>query len=212
MVDSTLTKIQSKTWTSFPTSNTLKTFQTHSLNHSHLPWHGRKLTPPPVLCCANILLTHGNATPRATLRRTYTTIPTTRLRRVKSTNIFNVGSRRRAWRRNMTTSWRKKPPLCVSNASKTWIASRNWWLVCQMVRLSGSGNNTPSRIWNGMIITNAQSNTGVETSSKAWDVWCGSHCMPSIFSRPLSIALSVIHHQNTSKQKCTLRTCGGRHM
>jgi len=52
-------------------------------------------------------------------------------------------------------------------ASKTRIASRSSWLPCQMIRLSGSGNYTLSRISDGMTITNALSNTGVETSSKA---------------------------------------------
>jgi len=36
VVNSTLTKIQSKTWTCFPTSKTLKTSQTQSLNHRHI--------------------------------------------------------------------------------------------------------------------------------------------------------------------------------
>jgi hypothetical protein len=34
------TNIQWKSWTQFPTSNTLKTSQTHSFNHCHLPYRG----------------------------------------------------------------------------------------------------------------------------------------------------------------------------
>jgi len=141
--------------------------------------------PPPALPwmetypSAGALLSEYIAEPwehdaQGALRRTYKTIPTTHLRRMKSTNISSVGSRRRAWRSTMTTCWRKKTPLCVSQASTMGIASRSSWLACQMIRHSGSGNYTLSRIWDGMTITNALSNTGVETSSKAWDGWCGS--------------------------------------
>jgi len=180
IVNSTLTKIQSKTWTRFPTLNTLKTSQTRSLNHHHLLCGGRKHTPVPVLRWAIKLLSHGNATLRVALRRTYRTNPTTRLRHVKSTNISSVGSRRRAWRRTMTACWRKKTQLCVSDFSKMVIVSRSLWLAYQMIWLLGSGNYTVLRIWDGMTITNALSNTGVETLSKAWDGWCGSQRMPSI--------------------------------
>jgi len=166
VVNSTVTNIQSKTWTCFPTSNTLKTSQTWSLHHRHLLCRGRKHTSAPVLRWAITLLSHGNATLRVSLRRTYKTIPSTRSWRMKSTNISSAGSRRRAWRRTMTMCWRKKTPLCVSQASNTAMASRSWWLACQMIWLSGSGNYTLSRIWNGMTITNAISNTGVETSAK----------------------------------------------
>jgi len=212
VVNSMLTKIQSKTWTHFPTSNTLTTSQTRSLNHHHhllrRGWHN---TPAPALRWAIALLSHWNATLRVSLRRTSKTIPTTPLWRVKSTNISSVGWRRRAWRRTMTTCWRKKTPLCVSQASKTGIASRSSWLACQMICLSGSGNYTLSRIWNGMTITNAISTTGVDTSSKAWDGWWGSQHMPSIVFTPLSVALTAIRHWNASILKCTLRTGGGRH-
>jgi len=211
VVNSMLTKIQSKTCTRFPTSNTLNTSQTRSLNHRRLHCRRRKHTPVPVLRWAITLLSHGNAMLRVSLRRTYRTIRTIRLRRVKSTNISSVGSRRRAWRRTMTTCWRKKTPLCVSQASKTEMASRSPWLAPQMIWLSGSGNYTLSRIWNGMTITNALSNTGVETSSKAWDGWCASQRTPSILFTPLSIALTAIRHRNASIPKCTLRTGGGSH-
>jgi len=130
---------------------------------------------------------------------------------VKSTNISSVGSRKRAWRRTMTTCWRKKTPLCVSQASKTWIACRSSWLAGQMIWLSGSGIYTLSRIWDGLTITNAWSNTGVETSSKAWDGWCGSQRTPSILFTPLSVALTAIRHRDASILKCTQRTGGGRH-
>jgi len=52
---------------------------------------------------------------------------------------------------------------------KMGMVSRSSWLACQMIRLSGSGNYILSRLWDGMRITNALSNTGVEISSKAWD-------------------------------------------
>jgi len=62
-----------------------------------------------------------------------------------------------------------------------------------------------------MTISNALSNTGVETPSKAWDGWGGSQ--PTLISSfpPLCIASTMIHPQNTSIPKCTLRTGGGRH-
>jgi len=49
LVNSTLTKIQSKTLMHFPTSNTLKISQTRSLNHRRLVSRGRKHTPAPAL-------------------------------------------------------------------------------------------------------------------------------------------------------------------
>jgi len=185
IVNSTLTKIQSKTWTRFPTSNTLKRSQTRSLNHHHLLCRGRKHTPPPALRWAITLSSHGNTTLRVTLKRTYRTIPTTHLRRMKSTNISSVGSRRRVSRRTMTTCWRKNTPLCISQASRRGMASRSSWLACQVIRLSGSGNYTPSRIWEGMTIINGLSNARVETSSKheivdaAANLRRGSHLRPS---------------------------------
>jgi len=169
VVNSTLTQIQSKTWTRFPASNTLKSSQTQSLNHRHLHCHGQNHTPALALRWAITLLSHGNAMLRVALWRTYRTISTTCLWRVKSTNISSVGSRRRVWKHTRTTCWRKKTPLCVSQASKTGMASRSSWLACQTIRLSGSGNYKISRISEGMTITNGLSNTGVVTSSKAWD-------------------------------------------
>jgi len=184
--------------------------------------HSESQPPPPLLPrtetypvlvprWAITLLSPGNTTLRVSLRRTSRTILTTRLRRVKSTNISSVGSRRRAWRHTMTKCWRKKTPLCVSQASKTGMAYRSSWLACQMVWLSGSGNYTLSRIWDGMTITNALSNTGVETSWKAWDGWSGSQPTPSILFTPLSVTLTAIRHRNASIPKCTLRTGLGRH-
>jgi len=210
IVNSTLTTIQSKTWTRFPTLNNVKTSQTRSHNHRRLR-RRRKDTPSPALRWSIRSLSHGNATLRAALRPTYKTIPTTCSRCVKSTNISSVGSWRRAWRRTMTTCWRKWTPHCVSQASKPGIASRSLWLACRMMRLSGSGNYTLWRISDGMTITNALSNTGVETSSKAWDGWCGSQPTPSISFSTLSIALTAIRPRNASIPKCTLRTGGGRH-
>jgi len=195
----------------FPTWHTLNRWQSRSLNHRHLLWRGQKHTPVPVLRWAVTLLCHGNATLRVALRRTYRTIPTIRLRRVNSTNISSVGSRRRAWRRTKTTCWRKQTPLCVYEASKMGIVSRSSWVGCQMIWLSGSGNYTRSRIWNGMTITNVISNTGVETSSIAWDGWWGSQRTPSILFTPLGVAWTEIRPRNASIPKCTLRTGGGIH-
>jgi len=206
-----LSKIQFKTWTQFPTSNMLTTSQTRRFNLRHLLCRGRKYTLVPALGWSITLPSHGNATLRVTLRGTYNTIPTTHLQHVKSTNLSSVGSRRNAWRRTMTMCWRRETLLCVSKASKTEMACRSWWVACQIIRLSGSGNYTLSRIWDGMTITNAQSNTGVEILSKACDGWCGSQLMPRISATALSIALTAIGHQNTSIPKCTLRTGGGRH-
>jgi len=211
VVDSTLTKIQSKTCMRFATSNTLKTLQTRSLNLRHLLCRGQNHIQVPALCWVITLLSHGNATLRVALRQTYRRIPTTCLRRVKSTNISSVGSRRRVWQRTMTMCWRKKTPHFVSQASKTGIASRSSWLAWQMIRFSGIGTYTLSRIWDGMTNTNGLSNTGVETSSKAWEAWCGSQPTPSISFTPLSVALTSIHHRNASILKCTLQTGGGRH-
>jgi len=210
IVNSTLTNIQSKTSTRFPTSNTLKTSQTQSLNNRHL-CRRRKYTLAPALCWSVTLLSHGNSTLRVALRWTYKSIPTTHLRRVNCTNISSVGSRRRAWRSTMTMCWRKNTLLCVSEASEKGMVSRSSWPACQKIRLSGSGNYTLSRIWHGMTITNALSNTGVDTSSKAWDGWYGSQPTPNISFLSLSVALTVIHPLNTSLPKCTLRTGGGRH-
>jgi len=211
ILNSTLTMILLKSWTRFPTSNTLKSFQTLSLNHCHLLCHGWKNTLALALRWSITLLSHGNSTHRVTLRGAYKTISTTRLRRVKSTLISSVGSRRKAWRCTMTMCWTKKTPLCVSVASKTGIASKSLWLECQIIRPSGSGKYTLSRIWDGMKITNAQSNKRAETSLEAWDGWRSSQPMPSISFMPLSVALTAIRHRNSSIPQCTLRTGGGRH-
>jgi hypothetical protein len=80
-----------------------------------------------------------------------------------------------------------------------------------MMRLSVSGNYTPSRIWDGMTITNGLSNTGVETSSKAWDGWYGSQLALSIAFTPLSVASTGIPHRNHSILKWPLRTGVARH-
>ena len=210
VVNSTLIQIQTKTWTHFPTSKTLKTSQTRSLNQCH-PCHGRKYTPAPALRRSITPLSHRNATLRAAMRRTYKIIPTIRLWRVKSTNISTVESTTRPFRRTRTTCWRKNTPLCVSQASKTGLESRSTELACHMIWLSGSGNYTLSRIWDGMTITNTLSNTGVETSSIAWDGKCGSQPTLSIGYSPPSGALTAIHPRNPDILKCTLETGGGRH-
>ena len=142
VVNWTLTKIRANTCTRFPTANTLITSQTWSLKHRHHLCCARRTTPGQVLSGANTLLSHGNATLRVSLRQTYITIPTICFRCVKSTIISSVGSRRRAWRRTMRMCWKKKTPLCVSQASKTGMAARSWWLACQMIWLLWSGNYT----------------------------------------------------------------------
>ena len=185
IMNSTLTKIQSITWTSFPTSNSLNTSQTRGLNHCHLLCRSRKHTPVPVLCWEITSLSHGNAMLRVSLRRTYKTIPTICLRRMKSTNISSVRSRRRAWRRTMTMCWRKKTPLCDSQASKMRMASRSLWLTCQLIWLLGSGNFTLSRIRNGITITTpyqrleSRDRQKNETVDEAANVHRESHLRPS---------------------------------
>jgi len=154
-------------------------------------------------------LNNRNATLMVRLRRTYKTIPTTHLRRLKSTSISSVGTRTRAWSRTMMMCWRKKTQLCVSQASKTEIGSRSSWLPCWMIRLLGCGTYTLWRIWDRRTITNAPSNTGVETSSKAWDGWGGSQPTQSISHMHLSVALAAIRHRNASILKCTLWTADG---
>jgi len=211
VVNSTLAQLQSKAWTCSPTSNTLTTSQTRSLNHRNLLRHGQEHTLAPVLRSLIALLCHGNAMHRDAFRQTYNTIPTTRLRTGKSTNISSVRSRRRAWRRTMSVCWRMKTPVCISQASNTVIESRSLSLACQMIRLLGSWNYTLSRIWDGMTITNALSNTRVETLSLACDGWCGSQPIPSIFFTPLSVALTATPHWNTSIPKYTVWTGDARH-
>jgi len=80
-----------------------------------------------------------------------------------------------------------------------------------MIRLLGTGKNTLWRIWNGMTITNTQSNTGVATSSTAWNGWCDRHPILRILFSPLPFAVSAIRHKNSSILQCTLRTGGGKH-
>jgi len=104
VMNSTIRKIQSMTWTCFPTSNTLKTLPTQSLNHRYLLCRAWKPTPAPALRWAITLQSHGNAPLRVALGRTYKTIPTTHWRHVKSTHISSVESRRRAWRRTISHS------------------------------------------------------------------------------------------------------------
>jgi len=125
IMNSTQTKIQLKTWMPFPTSNVLKTLQTWTLKDRHHRCCRRKHTPAPAFHWAITLLSHGNVMLRVAFRWSYRTIPTTCLQLVKSANISSVGSRRRAWRHSMTTSWRKNSLLCVSQASQTWMASRS---------------------------------------------------------------------------------------
>jgi len=87
--------------------------------------------------------------------------------------------------------------LCFQ-ASKMGLASGSLWLACQMIRLSGSGHYTLSRRWDAMTITNAQSNPGVGTSSKAWYGWCDSKPTSSIQDMTLSIALTTMFPENAA--------------
>jgi len=93
-----LTKIQLKTWTRFPTSNTLNSLQTQSLNHHHLLRSGRKQTPALALRWAITLLRHGNLRLRDSLRQTSKIIPITLLWPVASTNISSVGHKKKGMR------------------------------------------------------------------------------------------------------------------
>jgi len=206
-----VTKIQSNTWMGFHNSNTSKKLQSRSDNHCHLLCCGRNHTPVPVLRWVIASLSHGKPMRRVSLRWTYKTIPTIRFQCMKRRNIPSVGSRSRAWRHTMTTCWMKKTPLGISQASKTAMECGSSWVACQMIRLSGSGKYTLSRIWNGMTITNALSNSVVEKSFKARYGWCGSQRTPRMLCRPHSVALTVICHRNTSIPKCALRTGGRRH-
>jgi len=210
IVNSTFTMIQSKTGTHFRIFNTLETSQPCSLNHHYHICRWRKLTVVQVLRWAIRLVSHGNVMLSVALKRTYKTIPTTILRHVKSTNISSVGWRSTRWRRTTTMYWRKKSPLCVSQPSKTGMVSSSSWLACKMIRLTGSGNRTLSRIWNRMTITNTLSNTIVETLSKTWDGWCGSQPTLSILFMPLSVSLTAIRHEKACIRKCAPQTAGGR--
>jgi len=168
IVNSMLTMIQSMSWTCFPTSNTLESTNMRSFNHHHhLLCHRWKQTPAPVLPWVISLLSHGNETIRAAFGRTHNTMPSAHVWRMRSTNISIVGGRRWAWRHTMTTCWRRKTLLHVSQASKMGIISWWVWLACQMIRVSGSGNYTLLTLCDGVPNTNALSNTGVETSSEA---------------------------------------------
>jgi len=211
IVNSTATKIQLKTWICFHTLNKLQALQTCSLNHCHLLWHGWKLNPAQGLRWAITFLSHGNATLRVAFGRTCKTIPTTHLWCVNCTNISSVGSRRRAWTCTMTTCWNKKILLCVSQASNTGMLSTIWCTAYQMISVLGSGNYTLWRIWDGMTITNARSDTRVEISPKEREGWCSRQPMPSNSFTLLSVDLTAIHHWCASILKSRLRTGGGRH-
>jgi len=211
VVNSTLTKIQSRTWMGFPTSNTSNTLQTWSLNHHHHHLcHGRKHTLVLALNWVITLLSILEHNAQSALRRTYKTISTTRLRHVRCTNRSTVESRRRIRKRTMRMCWRKKTPLCVSQASKMGIVSINLWLACQMISIMGSGNDTLSRVWDGMTVTHAPSITGYETSSKARESWTGSQPTQSIWFMLLSGVWTAMRHRNASIPWCTLWTGGGR--
>jgi len=131
VLNSTLQNIQCKTCTRFLISNKWKIMQTQSLKHRHLLCHRRKHTPAPAVCQASLLLSYRNAMCWVALSWTYRTIQTTWLRCMSNPKTSSVGSRRRAWRCMMTTWWRKKTPLGISEASKIGFSSRSLWLACQ---------------------------------------------------------------------------------
>ena len=204
------TQIRLMTRMHFPTWNMLITSLTRSLNHRHLLSCDLNLTLASALSWAIILLSHGSAILRVPMRRIHKTIPTTHLRCVWSINVSSVGSRRSIWRHTMTTCWRKKTLLGISYWSTTRMASSSEWLACQMIRLWKSRNYTLLRIWHGMTITNALSNTVVETSSQVYDSWCSSQPTPGISFMPFSGTLPEILHWNASILKFTLWTGGWR--
>jgi len=145
----TLKEIHSMTWMYFPTLNTLKTLHTRSLTHHHHHHHHHHLvcrrwkhTPSPMLHWAIVLLSHGNATLRVGLRQTYLTIPATNLQHLRSSNIYNVGSRQRASRRTMTTYRWNNPLLSVLEVSNMVFTSRIRWLAYQMIKVSVCGTCT----------------------------------------------------------------------
>jgi len=209
IVNSNLMKIQAEIMTHFPSLDTLNTSWTRSLNHCHLLCCRQQYTPAPVLHGAITLPSYGNTMLRVAFRISYKSIPTTRVWCVKSTNISSVGSRWRSWRRTTTMCWRKQTPLCVSQVWNTGMVSRSSWVACQIIRISGSGNHTLWRLWDGMTITNTLSNTAVETSSRAWNCLCGSQPTLSIGFTPLSVSLTTICHRSASILKSTLRTFRG---
>jgi len=210
VMSSTLGKMQSSHGTHFPTSNRFKSRQARNLNHLHLLWPGPNHTPPLSLRCVIASQCNLTATLRVALRQTYNRIPTDYVWRMKKTNIRSVESRRRVWWRTMATCWRQKTPLRLSRSFETGMPSRSLQQACQMIGLSGSWNYTLSMIWAGMSINNALSNTGVETSSKAWDARCGTQPMPSISFMPFGFASTAIRHRNSSIPQCSLQTGGGR--
>jgi len=128
IVDSTLSKLQLKSWTHSPSLNTLNTSQTESHihhHHHHLLCRGRRHTLFLALHRVITMPSHWNTMLRVAFIPTYKTIPTTLLRHFKSKNLSNVGSRRRVWRCNVTTCWSKKAPLCFFQGLKTGMASRS---------------------------------------------------------------------------------------
>jgi hypothetical protein len=146
IVNTTLRMIQWKTRTHFPLSNTLESSQTHSLIYRHLLRRKLKYTPAPALPRLTAMPSAGNSTLRVAMRLTHKSISTTRLRRMESTNIFSVESRRNAGRRILTMCGRKTTPLCVSQASKMGMASKSLWLACPIIGLLGSGKYIVLRI------------------------------------------------------------------
>jgi len=185
IMHSTLRMVQLKAWTLFCTSTKLKTSLTYSLSHRHLLCRGRKHTQALVLRWAITLLRPGNVTLRVALRRAQKTIPTTHLRCVKSTYISIVGWRRRAWRRSLTTCWRKKTPLRDSQVSKMGMVSLSSALACPMIRVCEFGKYTLLRKWDGMTITKSLSQLQLryhqehEMVDAAASIHWASHLRPS---------------------------------
>jgi len=211
LMNSMLQKIQLTTWMCLPTLKTLKTLHTHWFNHHHILFWTEKHTPVAAFCWAFRSLSHWNTTFRVTLNPTYNTIHTTELQYVNSTNINSLGSRGRERRNTTSMWWRKKILLCMSKPSEMGMASSRYWLACVIMRLSGSGNYTLSTIWDWMTITNALSDTWVETCSNVYDGWYGSQPIPTISYTHLNSALIPIRHRIVSIPTCALWTGGGKH-
>jgi len=92
----TLPRIQSRTWTCFTTSNMLKASLTQSLNHCHLLSRRPKHIPALMLRWAIISLCRCKTTLRVAWRQRNKTKADTHLRPVKSTNVSRVGPRRQS--------------------------------------------------------------------------------------------------------------------
>jgi len=111
---------------------------------------------------------------RGTLRWTYKTIPTTRLWRMKSTNISSVGSRSRVWRCTMTKYWKKKTPLHQQNIFYSLEDSRSVWedVECKLRSVNFRRVSDPWRVFRPAFRV-----TGIcdDSYRSNWDLWWRVH-------------------------------------